>query len=773
MSELVDQLRSDELRSIENDATTGLLPQILKALDERGRAQELVRQQYSGRYPFELLQNANDASADAGGGSVSFLLTDRALIVGDKGTGFEREQIRAICGLGRSIKDPRKSIGYKGLGFKSVGEICDRPQVVSAAVSFGFDEAMARRAVEDVIAQSLDASQRLPAYAFPFGQAALDLGDDEAVVRDLRERGFSTVLRLPFHSRVTRELVARQVRETIAPRLLLFLEATDSLEVSGVGGDFAAEAVRSEGDSFTETLLQVGDLVEHWLVFRKALRNLDRQLTDPLGDAWRLVEEVHVAVAIRLEEDGRPAHDSTEPLHVYFPTEESTGLPVILQGDFALELDRRHASRTPEAAPYNDWLSHELASHVGHVAELLARRFPRDAAVVGAFAPKGTCSTFGGQILEEANRALRTATFVPAVNGDTLSPAESLLLARTLPRPVQSHLHLDFDQHPEVVNPEVESDLSSRHLLSDLLGSRELSTRETLMLLKEPIAHQVVSFYELLVDWSEKEGGRRFSSYLSDTPCVITQGGGWVAPDSGVFFPRQRDDVEFPHSLQVPISAAPDVEGLRALLESAGVKPFEWRILIPDFVMPLLRDADIGEDTRSAAFVALRGYYETERSGDPRIRSLITQALLTARNASGDERVMAPAGSLYFTEPWIGRDSLERIYGPFNQTEFIAEDPPDDADEVRSLRDFYEWLGVSSYPRIDEKRADQRDLYPLNNLSRHPHRVFGELWTAWLTDCSRQVGWTCDRGHTTNQQLRASYGLDRFPNLLPRATRCG
>jgi hypothetical protein len=40
--ELVEQLRSDELRSIANDVATGLREQILKALDERGRAQELV-----------------------------------------------------------------------------------------------------------------------------------------------------------------------------------------------------------------------------------------------------------------------------------------------------------------------------------------------------------------------------------------------------------------------------------------------------------------------------------------------------------------------------------------------------------------------------------------------------------------------------------------------------------------------------------------------------------------------------------------------------------
>ena len=148
-SALIDQLRSEELDSLSSEVKRGRREHILKTLDERGRAQELVRQQYTGRYPFELLQNANDAAGDtnATGGVVCFVLTEDALFVADQGAGFGKAQIKAICGLGRSSKDPRKSIGYKGLGFKSVGEITDRPQVVSSTVRFTFDEQRVRAAV--------------------------------------------------------------------------------------------------------------------------------------------------------------------------------------------------------------------------------------------------------------------------------------------------------------------------------------------------------------------------------------------------------------------------------------------------------------------------------------------------------------------------------------------------------------------------------------------------------------------------------------------------
>src|SRR6478672_10289950 len=122
--DLAVRLREQEIESIRALLGRGLRDKALRSLDERGGAQELVRQQYSGRYPFELLQNANDAARETGtGGRVRFVLTEKALLVADNGTGFGEEQVKAICSLGRSSKGPGTSIGHKGLGFKSVGEI--------------------------------------------------------------------------------------------------------------------------------------------------------------------------------------------------------------------------------------------------------------------------------------------------------------------------------------------------------------------------------------------------------------------------------------------------------------------------------------------------------------------------------------------------------------------------------------------------------------------------------------------------------------------------
>lgn len=404
---LVTRLRGDEIDSIKSEVSLGRRDHILKSLDERGGAQELVRQQYSGRYPFELLQNANDAAVESGRvGRVRFVLSETALLVADNGSGFHEEQVRAICGLGRSSKDPRKSVGYKGLGFKSVGEITSRPQILSIGESFEFDDDRVRASVADVAGVLLK-KQRLPVYAFPFAIDATSLGPDQKIAEAALEEGYSTVLRLPLSQGVSRSDVEQHLTDTLLPKLLLFLAGVDELELRGTSSDFVAVATRDTGPHADEVLLESNGRLENWLVFRRGCA-VDRTLVDPLGDSWADIEMVHVAVAVELSEARLPLSTRTHPLHVYFPTEEATSLPLIIQGDFALQLDRRQLASNPEAVPYNSWLLDQVAAHLGDVvAPALAGLFPGAASVVAAMTPHASGTGWGADCLRRCIAALR------------------------------------------------------------------------------------------------------------------------------------------------------------------------------------------------------------------------------------------------------------------------------------------------------------------------------------------------------------------------------
>lgn len=112
-----------------------------------------VAREYRGRAVLELLQNAHDVLGRVGGDDrrqVSFVLNTSPeqpeLLIANSGRPFLDADFSGICRLAQSPKDPNKSVGNKGLGFRSVLELTTRPEVWSTApaggeiaFTFGFD----------------------------------------------------------------------------------------------------------------------------------------------------------------------------------------------------------------------------------------------------------------------------------------------------------------------------------------------------------------------------------------------------------------------------------------------------------------------------------------------------------------------------------------------------------------------------------------------------------------------------------------------------------
>ena len=114
-----------------------------------------IAEAYRGRCVLELLQNAHDALGDMPGaepGLVTFSLATEpvpVLLIANSGRPFERKDFKGLCQLGQSPKDPNKSVGNKGLGFRSVLEVASAPEIWSTAsikggtaYAFRFDPAV-------------------------------------------------------------------------------------------------------------------------------------------------------------------------------------------------------------------------------------------------------------------------------------------------------------------------------------------------------------------------------------------------------------------------------------------------------------------------------------------------------------------------------------------------------------------------------------------------------------------------------------------------------
>ena len=223
-----------------------------------------------------------------------------------------------------------------------------------------------------------------------------------------------------------------------------------------------------------------------------------------------------------------------------------------------------------------------------------------------------------------------------------------LLLPASVPSAERAHDFLDVSELGPLVLSGVEDDEHARSLLAERLDASDLSHQEALARLAQPPDGRVAEFYRFLVDWAESEGLRRFASMIAGVSCVQTVAGQWRRPDDRLFFPRQREEIEFPEGLAVPIVDLPDVDGLRPLLEEAGVSSFEWRQLLPEFIFPLLTDDSTAPATRRLGLEALRLYFQTERTGDPRLRAQAARVLLPASKAHDSEERLIAAEEIYF-----------------------------------------------------------------------------------------------------------------------------
>lgn len=769
----VTRLREGELRPLRLQAEDGLHASAFKSLYERGEGQELVRQQYTGRYPFELLQNANDAAHDAGArGRAHFLLTNTALIVADNGFGFGDEQVDAICSLGRSSKGPGEAVGHKGLGFKSVGEITDRPQVRSAGSSFQFSNDRVQAEVSAILGP-LPSDQKLPVYAFPFPVAPEDFGPDADHVQELRDTGFTTVIRLPLNEGVDRAAVERDLLNNLHPRLLLFLPDVDHLELRGTSGDFSAEVSRAPENDTEHTLLATTELregerteaIEEWFIYRGSVVP-DAKVLAPLGDAWKSVTETRFAIAVPLGDGGEPLVSETFPLHVYFPTDEQPGLRVAVHAEWVLTMDRRQIASTPEAIAFNQMLVRALGAFVATtVAHDLVDRTGASASAIEALVPATVASsgTGGNTVRTEWTQALLAASFLPAADSQLSRPTELRPLPHTLPNPQLAHQVARLDLR-HTLRPDVEERAAVRTFLGQIPGVDKVSVPEFVSLLSPPTRDTAHDYYAFLVSWRERAGAALVAE-LKKTACVLGVNGQLLTPGAdSIFLPRERGDMALPEGLPIPVAYLPDLEEAQSLLRELGVKPFEWRELIRDFLIKVLASPDTDEASRSRAMSALRAYHQVRLAGNEDLEPVLGRVLLPGSTADGSTKELRPAAELYFSASWNGSDDLEVIYGPFDEPEFLDLVVPEDSEQRESDLDFYRMLGVADHPRLDEAKPTEQGGYMVAS-TRHPHR--GKLFNEWMAVPEIAAAATrCPQGHPASQQLRRSYRLDRHEELI-------
>ncbi len=279
--------------------------------NSKGWRDRLLTELYDDRthFLYELLQNAEDALERRNGRAtrqqVRFTLTNDSVRFSHFGDPFTTRDVEGVCGIAFSTKaDDPTAIGRFGMGFKSVYEVTERPEIHSGDEHFALDD-----------------------YVLPVAVPPLELADGETVITLPRRSGG------PSH-----EEIASAIPRPGA-RTLLFLREISEIAWSVEGGRSGLYS-RTVDENEPEGVRRVTVRAEHdggqpleeqWFVFSRDVLN-EGESSGRVEVAFRIGSDESDSDVIT------PIRDSR--LVVFFPTAIETHLGMLIQGPYRTTQNR-------------------------------------------------------------------------------------------------------------------------------------------------------------------------------------------------------------------------------------------------------------------------------------------------------------------------------------------------------------------------------------------------------------------------------------------------
>jgi len=281
-------------------------------LSDLAGLERYVAESYDSRSFVELLQNADDAGADR------FVIhrSDDFLLVANNGHHFTELEFESLCRSAASPKHRGTSIGYRGIGFKSVVGLAEVVHVLSGELEATFSR--------ERTAREIPQATRVPLIRIPHPLQSDDRAKFAVALERLLRDGFKTVF-------VFAGLIASAIEAEFAAfdaTALLFLRNVCSVDIKAATKT-AITLCRESSESGAELL----------------------HLTYPAGKTlWSVMHHNGIALAFIHGESGIvPLQAEQAVVHAFLPTHEPTGFPFKLNGDISTDPSRTrivHDERT-------------------------------------------------------------------------------------------------------------------------------------------------------------------------------------------------------------------------------------------------------------------------------------------------------------------------------------------------------------------------------------------------------------------------------------------
>ena len=300
----------------------------------------------SSGFILELIQNAEDAGLDLENpGVFEINVNQHRVKIMHNGRPFSNTDVEALCGIRSSKKPEKGTLGYLGIGFKSVFKVTDCPEVYSNGFQFEFDRNH----------KEWGDPNKTPWHVLPIwiDQPSETIDPDK------------TTFILPYREETYYPTLLQEVTK-LKTELYLFLRWLRKIEVVDElsGQMWILENVGEMQDGIT-TLKQEGQ-EQKFKFFRRTLKQIpDWVKQDRLTQDYRAnVTQREIAVAFALDGEGNLAPLQAGAMYggvySFLPLgEEKSGAKFPIQADFLIQPGREAINYE---AKWNHWLVEEVAT---------------------------------------------------------------------------------------------------------------------------------------------------------------------------------------------------------------------------------------------------------------------------------------------------------------------------------------------------------------------------------------------------------------------------
>jgi len=274
-----------------------------------------IAESYDARSFVELLQNADDAGASR----FTILRAGDFLLVANDGREFSAADFESLCRSAASSKQRGTSIGFRGIGFKSVVGFAKAIHLFSGQLAATFSRELTAKAVPN--------ATRVPLVRIPHPVESRVLTSIAEALQRMRSDGFKTVF-------VFADLIASGIEAEFAAfdaTSLLFLRHIRQVELKA--GVEAIITVRRD-------------------VVNSRTRSIRLASAESVSQ-WTMIERDGVALAFVHDGAGVARLEERQAVvHAFLPTLEPTGFPFKSNGDISTDPSRTRVildERTTEA----------------------------------------------------------------------------------------------------------------------------------------------------------------------------------------------------------------------------------------------------------------------------------------------------------------------------------------------------------------------------------------------------------------------------------------